>query len=558
MLGTSNPKVLHEGAEIDLSKEEDNVTSIAVGKKRGKNLLVYAGINSSPKDVAKGKNEHFRTFGLESQGGSEKASISKISPVSKSKLFNGDDRDVYQRVLRLSRPYAKYDQLGVIATGLATKESEIVLFDTISTKSTEPALRGRIELNQEAADVDAIQTGKDEYSVAYCMKNEILLKTVSATADEEAPISLYTTLVADHNGPVTPLSFRALRFMSSEFLIVLANLPAGGGCRLQIYRIFEKDGVLAARVAQTRQLPSKVKQGTGLAVVNLRPTATPGERQGYSQFIVAVSGQDSSICLFVVDLQVATTISLMMQPKPLAVIKQAHPLGITGLAFSTFIPPTSVDETNTPTVKLASVSVGNTVVVYTIPLKLKDKSSGRYITAVPPTNEGSLFTPLLAISLLTVLVVSIIVQGFLEIQGTSKPYLGAKDFIDSWDSERFSYLTNSKPFAFKKRLEQSTMRRKSALVDRVEKLSAETDDDQFVVIHDSTGEGDIKAVKHDEAKHGPPTGKTWDELPPEQKAHWKKKLMDGGHWVEGFGETILKGVLFGEMGAAVGQAVAGI
>ena len=46
-------------------------------------------------------------------------------------------------------------------------------------------------------------------------------------------------------------------------------------------------------------------------------------------------------------------------------------------------------------------------------------------------------------------------------------------------------------------------------------------------------------------------------LTPEQRQAWKKKLKDAGHWTEGYSETILKGVLFGEIAGAVGQAVAG-
>ena len=69
-------------------------------------------------------------------------------------------------------------------------------------------------------------------------------------------------------------------------------------------------------------------------------------------------------------------------------------------------------------------------------------------------------------------------------------------------------------------------------------------------------EGDIKAHPHEES-HGAPSGKQWEMLTPEQKEAWKKKLKDAGHWTEGYGETILKGVLFGEIAGAVGQAVAG-
>jgi hypothetical protein len=67
----------------------------------------------------------------------------------------------------------------------------------------------------------------------------------------------------------------------------------------------------------------------------------------------------------------------------------------------------------------------------------------------------------------------------------------------------------------------------------------------------------IKADFHDEDVHGPHEGKTWEELGETEKKWWRTKLADAGHAVEDFGETLLKAVVFGEMGAAVREAVAG-
>jgi len=78
------------------------------------------------------------------------------------------------------------------------------------------------------------------------------------------------------------------------------------------------------------------------------------------------------------------------------------------------------------------------------------------------------------------------------------------------------------------------------------------------VVNNSPEEGEeVSARVHDEETDGPHGGKTWDELEHQQKEAWKRKLKDAGHWTEGMGETVFKGVLFGELAGAVGQAVAG-
>jgi hypothetical protein len=65
----------------------------------------------------------------------------------------------------------------------------------------------------------------------------------------------------------------------------------------------------------------------------------------------------------------------------------------------------------------------------------------------------------------------------------------------------------------------------------------------------------VRVETHEESTHGP--ARTWEELPPEQKSLWRERLKAGGHWAEGMGETLFKGVLFSELAGAVGAAVGG-
>jgi len=172
--------------------------SLAVGQKKGTATLVYAGVNSSPQDMAKGKNTHFRVYGIEPYGGAkgkgrgegnavaeEKPSACKIEELGRSSLFQSKEKDVYQRITRLSKPYPNQAQLGAVCSGLAKTTNEIVLFDT-STNSP-PNSRGGVESNREAVDVDFIQTGDDEYLFAYCDVHDVYVKKITSKTDEDEP-----------------------------------------------------------------------------------------------------------------------------------------------------------------------------------------------------------------------------------------------------------------------------------------------------------------------------------------------------------------------------------
>ena len=102
-----NPYEIETTVEIDLSRDEDSVTSLAVGQGKAKETLIYAGINSSEQDRVNGKNEHFRVFGLGASSGAkkgEKGTTTKISELSRSSLFDGKEKETYQRLVRLSKP----------------------------------------------------------------------------------------------------------------------------------------------------------------------------------------------------------------------------------------------------------------------------------------------------------------------------------------------------------------------------------------------------------------------------------------------------------------------
>lgn len=571
VLDTSSPSVLREAGEIELSIDEDNVTSFAVGQKKGKATLVYAGVNSSPRDVEKGQNAHFRILALEdstkTDAGVQK--VGKFSEVSRTIMFKGDGEYTYQRVTRLSKPYPGHAQLGAVATGDA-KTSQVLLFDTSVTSP--PVSRGAVESNKEAVDVDILQTGDDEYLFAYADVHDIYVKKISKETDDQEPACVYITPASRSAEKVTIPSFRSIRWLAKDLIVMLTNIHSNGGVVLQILRT-PPSGKGQSRIVQSHRLPDNIKRATGMAVANLTPPLTPSASQGYTQFIIAVAAQGSSVSLFKVDLQAALNVSMVMKIKPFRTFKSVHPAVITSLSFSNFIPPTQPITATTPPqyLKLASVGVSNTVVVHTLPLfpvplsvKRGQSKSPRYVVALPSTAAATSF--MLGISVFGIVLAAIIIQAFLEVRGGVPVYLSARNHLpvtwqealgrpyefpsgyNSISSEISSDVAKATGYTPEPDTKATTL--KSGFFDKLKQGAARG----VYMLKES---GDTVGVHLHNEESGAHSGKFWDDLSQEQKQIWKRKLKDAGHWAEDMGETILKGVLFAEIGGAVGQAVAG-
>ncbi|KAH8683138.1 hypothetical protein BGZ60DRAFT_427600 [Tricladium varicosporioides] len=586
LLDTSIATQLQEIGEIDLSKNEDNVTSIAVGQKKGKATVIYAGANSSTKDIEAGRNLHFRVFGIEpaTKGkgkgkDSEKPLSNKISEISRSKLFDSREKDTYQRVLRLSKPFPDQPQLGAVATGFA-KESEIVLFDTSTL--TPPNSRGAVKLSKEAVDFDFIQRGEKEYLFAYCDEYDIYLKKISPDMDTSLPEEIYVTPASRGSEKVTLPNFRALRFLTPEFLLMLTNIHSNGGVVLQILRI-HPSGKGQCRISQSYRLPSSITKATGLAVANLTPPLSPTTPQDYTQFVIAVAGQNISISLFKVDLQIMNKVSMVTPIKPFRTLNNVHPHQITSLTFSNFTPPTHPVTASTPPqyIKLASTGVSNTVLVHTLPLfpvplsmKRGQSRTPRYVVALP--SMKAIVGLAVALSTIGILIAAVLVQGILEVRGGVPVRLNAREYVPLRVQEALG-----RPYTFPSGYEGIPTGVPASPIGYNHHLGVPTDVENdinadslggsalrlpeiFASLQPTPGgqiylhehdkeESGIKAAVHDEEVH---KGKSWDNLKHEQKKLWLKKLKDAGYWAEDMGETILKGVVFGEIGGVIGGAVA--
>ncbi len=582
-----DPDKLQEIATLDIGKEDDNPTSLAVGQAVGGYTFVYAGVNSNPKDAEKGNNEHFRMYAL----GKKKAGKTNIEEASRARLFTSTDKATYQRVLRLSRPGPNGSQLGAAATGFG-EPNELVIFDSLTTPKSK-GTRGILQLDQEAEDVDIIQIGPEEYMIAYCNASQIFLKTISNRTDTEDALCIYE--VPGLSQGIKPLpAFRSIRFITPEFVAVLINNPQRGGALVRILRIMAGTDEPAARVAQTLALPrkgkNKVQQATGFAVANLNPAEVAGGKQGNTQFVLAIADQ-ASISIAAMDYQVVGGTAIVTQPRLLICEKDVHPMQITGIAFQ-FVPP-SLSKARMPQIlRLASVSVGNTVVVQSIPI-YRDKESPHYKVALQPYVEGIKGTGILAT--LSLIMVAALIQIILELAGRSPNLLNAEKNLPPIVVRFFSQDPVNQPWTPDQRAISTpsipTLKEfaEHPIASILDSLRSESADGQHIIIRpsipESTDEGveedrlasfnkddteqakeaveqdihaKIHAHLHDEEVHGPAEGKTWERLGDEQKKAWLARMNEVEQWAGGLPPAIFKGVIFSEIAGAVGRGVAGM
>lgn len=532
--------------EIVLSKNEDNVTALLAGQHKGKAALIYAGINSSEDDVKKGKNEHFRIFGAEQPSKAKTVMGARISELCRSSLFTTQDPEAYQRLLRLTQPFAGAPQFGAVATGFA-KEAQIALFEVAAANNVAPKPRGILDVSKEAVDIDVIQTAEDKFQLMYCDDYNIYTLDVtkaSASVDSE-PKCVYT-MPSDDTRP----SLRCIRYLSQNFALAVANLPRPGGVILYGFRL-PKAGKpdSAARIAVNAKLPkSKGVKATGLAVANLSPVASAGAKQGDTQYVIAVAANDFSIHLYTLDYQAVGDVDLLANLHPLQTLKSVHPAMITSLCFSHFAPPKS-GTGRTQHLRLASTSVANSVVVHAIALRKHfDRSARaprrggpprhpRYVTAARGSSPGAARLMILIAGV--VLALAVLLQGVLEVKGLARPVVAGHRWLPS-AIHAVPAAPPSPHAGFLARLFEE------------KSVSGKEKEGPIVLRASEEAPGELRV---DDATDSDGSARSWEDLGPEQKALWRERLVSGGYWAESMGEKIFKGILFGELAGAVGGAI---
>lgn len=541
-----------------MSRDEDSCASLVVTGHTGKAMHVYAGVNSSPEDIDKGKNDHLRSVTIKGTGADTKLQVDARHP-----LFVNSAGDVYQRLLRFS------GTLGAAGSGFG-KDPQIALFDVPKSKGSSLVRRGTIELPQDAQDLDVLQLADGTHLLTYCFKHELYLVKVGKT--QEDPQLIYTIPADEPNRP----SFRFARFIGSEFLVTVANMPARSGIAIQGFRL-PKAGQEKARLAVSAKIPRKIN-ATAFSVGSLAaPAAGAGAPIGDAQFVLAIAGNDSSISLFSLEHVASPAINLLTKLHPLDTLLRVHGEGnITGLSFSTYRPPSgkAAASSGAQYLKLVSISLQKKVALHSIPLKKfidttpRNKNAPprpvRYVTERAPQGPSSARTAIILFSIV-VLIVAAAGQVIFDRLGSHYSILRPREIL-------FGPASLTTPVV------QPVVQHPAEPVipevdtasilkdDFLAKIAGEGQDpSETLVLYAETpaavaaeGEQDSTTIKvevHDEEVHGP--GKTWDELPESQQHAWKARLRDAGAWTQQMGENVFKGILFGELGGAIGHAVAG-
>lgn len=608
LLDTSNRSVIKEIADIELAHDEDSVVSLAVAQSNAQALIAYAGINSSAQDQQAGRNEHFRSFKVPLPARRKKnandpaPSATTIAPtqaLARTAIFRataGPRNECYQRILRLSPPILEKStdekststekilkrRLATIASGLAT-QNEVVTFP-VADQSTSPEVLSRINLEKsEASDVDLINvddTGSS-YMLAYATDTELYLQQLSSgkSTSNAEPVKVYETT----KGPEGRSKIRAIRFLSTRYIVLLQNRYNKGGVEINVLKLSKN---FAEAQPTLVKYVKNMKQAVGLDTCTL----SKGQ-DGTQQFVVAVAGQDSSLQIFTLDSiagQGLTQFSLY------ADIVDLHRGPITRITFSHFIPPSLpvTGQTMPQYIRLASVGVDKNVVVQTLPLQPSPatgtgKTMPRYVLTAPSEFKANFFRVLMSLNVV-ILCIAILIS-FLELRGAIPPLIGATKYLPASWQERYGkpygyahgvpgpMIPESMP-AVESMIDRIKLSEATAVIDKLESMQSsipsleevqdtlidlvarkkdEAQKSQAVIIRDLEHlPGEIAAELMHEAevvKEG--TLKTWESLTQKEQKTWKQKLKAAGQWTEHQGEAVLKGVFFGQLAGAVAGAV---
>lgn len=595
LINASRKQNLSEVVDIDLSRNEDSVTSLAVAQSTEASLVAFAGINSSEADQKVGKNEHLRCLKLyyptrrrpsdvdqklsnegDITNGRSTEALGRVSLFTPSTAAK---KETYQRVLKLLRPLGGGSGVGAVATGLAP-EGEIVLFEYSKAHPKPSSPFGRIKLakGEEAADLDLIRVEGEGNRLAYCTDYDVYLIKSAFPNESYKPQSLHETPFPDvfASTKLRP-KFRSLRFLTPNLLLLLQNRPDRKGADLLLLEIpkFSLPGTVILR----KSLHKSIKSATALSVALL-----PSKSSSWPvQHAVAIAGQDNSITILTIDHPSSPPFPLLSFRK-YSFHASVHPLQITSLTFSTFSLPQEASKAPPQYLKLASTSVASTIVVHTIPLSpfpssSRSSQSPQYVLRSPGRSEAAQVTFSVVISALVIALGAFFLQAFTEIRGGTPEYLGAKGWLNSRVHEYIARpymfedlaVTTSPPSSFSqvsniKMASRSTNDKlglRKLLSQRRHSTQLVADDvpNSDILIVSSHEDGvsvsaDIKSSA--QVLNGKIRAKKWEELHEKEREGWKKRLSEAGEWAVEEGEAVLQGIFFSEVAGIVEGIIEGV
>ncbi|CEL04299.1 hypothetical protein ASPCAL05429 [Aspergillus calidoustus] len=590
LLNAYKRRELSEVVDIELSRDEDSVTSLAAAHANDSSIVAFAGINSSLAQQKQNKNRHLRSFQIDYPPRRE---VTESKPprqnkpgqtinLSQESLFRTvagpKGPGTYQRITRLS-PWRSEDapRVGAITTGLAPA-GEVVFFNASTTKPGEEDVIGRIRLDsgEEAEDIDITEQDADSglFEVVYTNGTDVFITRISSeTRSNTAPdVKSVYSIPANTSGKGPKPKFRALRFVTPSTILLLQNEPDRKGSQLVLLDLRSSP----AKVLRRYKLRTSIKIGLGLDVCNL----APGPASGIQQSIIAVSGSDQSLEILTLNWDSRGPNSSSRGFSSLRrylTLRDVHPFSMTRICFSNFIPPAHPVTPETPPqyVKLASVSMGNTVVVHTFALSPTPPRSRNphYVLVRPGENEtltaiGSTLT-----AFLSIVFVIFLVQAFTEIRGVMPPYLGISEYLPSDIRDAIAVPYNMPPLPSSslapslETLKTSNTPTESRSESELHPLLRDLipDSGSSLLISCNPSNNALRVEPHtpdsgsrlaeealesesdsDSHSHVP---RVWTDLPAEDRLTWKTRLINAGFWSvqEDEDESILENIFFEEL-----------
>ncbi|KAF2644918.1 hypothetical protein P280DRAFT_466182 [Massarina eburnea CBS 473.64] len=583
---SSRAPTVESCAEIEAS-EDDSVQSLAnLATKDG--LILYAGINSSEEDRLKDKNEHFRAFEVQfpkankraSNVQEEKTPQGKITFLSKTSLFtNPTDanakREAYQRVIRLSPPQRNATgppnkRIGAIASSLAGNENEVVVFSaTTNRPDNVKDIIQRVPLSkgQEVEDIDILDEGNGLFQLAYCLPGDVFVQPVLYDFGKKKNLSksdsrrkVYAVPFPNNYDKKTRPKIRCIRWLSPSHILLLANKHNRTGVELWILRLYD-DG--AGHIILKKTLPKHVKASVGMDAVLL-----DADSDGAYQAVVAVTSIDVSLTVLTIDYHGQTRNSLS-RFHAFATYHNVHELQMTKVVFSPFFKPEAAPgkSPGPQYLRLATTSLGNSIDVETFELQpISKKPKSRYLLqsarSLAVTNTAKYIVIAVIIG-----AIALILQGFIDPEGSLTKSIipsglqnaasGLKPPGQVIDDTRNAALLNDG--------NSPVVKASQRLLDLLhlhrhpERPRAEHK--AIVVHHDPDNDGALSTEVHqgeEDVVKKHTDAKKWEQLSHGEQKKWKERLSSAGLWAAAEGETILKGIFFGQLGGIVGHAAAAV
>jgi prolactin regulatory element-binding protein len=239
---------------------------------------------------------------------------------------------------------------------------------------------------------------------------------------------------------------------------------------------------------------------------------------------------------------------------------------MTKVVFSPFSRPEGTPGKTPAYLRLASTSLGNSIDVETFELKpLAKKPGSRHVLQTAGRKAVTETARYLVIAMI-VAAVALMLQGFVDPEGNyTKRWVpeslqsAAKEFVppgvaihEAREAARFhapdSIAKTGHRIADLLHLHRSTEDPTAAQKALVVHHDPETEGKLSTEVHE--GEEDV-VKKHTQAKR-------WEDLSEGEQVKWKEQLAHAGMWAVEEGETVLKGIFFGQLGGVIGGVAQGV